>query len=167
MWNEIIHPLIPKLQRLDKQLHHTLYCACAYLSLLGWKIIQVSKLRSQVNAKIVKSTATNAPSDRNPTETVQHLSVIDSFTVALHSPNDRHLPAVRAEQRDCHCRGLENGGNPHWSREPMMQWDTRKSQSIFRTTNHKSVMPANWRPCLIPHWQSHCHPLGLCSSLSV
>ena len=76
MWNEIIHPLIPKLQRLDKQLHHTLYCACAYLSLLGWKIIQVSKLRSQVNAKIVKSTATNAPSDRNPTETVQHLSVI-------------------------------------------------------------------------------------------
>ena len=27
---------------------------------------------------------------------------IDSFTLPLHSPNDMHLPAVRAVQRDYH-----------------------------------------------------------------
>ena len=78
---------------------------------------------------------------------------LDSFTVPLHSPNGRQLPAVRAVQRDCHW-GLKNGGNSHWSCEPIMQWGTRQSQSIFRLTNHKSVMPANWRPCPI---QSYCH----------
>ena len=40
-----------------------------------------------------------------------------------------------------------------------MQLSTRRSQSIFRPTNHNSVMPANWRPCLIPHWQSYCHQI--------
>ena len=47
-----------------------------------------------------------------------------------------------------------------------MQWGTRQFQFIFTPTNHKRVMPANWRPCL-------CYPtnspiatrLGLCSSL--
>ena len=81
---------------------------------------------------------------------------LDSFTVPLHSPNGRHLPAGRAVQRDCHW-GLKNGGNYLWSHDPMMQWDTRQSQSIFRQTNYKRAMPANWRPCLIPHWQSYCH----------
>ena len=38
-----------------------------------------------------------------------------------------------------------------------MQWGTGQSQSIFRPTNHKRVMPANLRPCLIPHWQSYYH----------
>ena len=65
---------------------------------------------------------------------------LDSFTVPLHSPNDRHLPVVRAVQRDW---GLKNGGNSHWSREPIMQWGTRQSQSIFRPTNYKRVMPVN------------------------
>ena len=80
----------------------------------------------------------------------------DSFTVPLHSPNGRHLPAVRAAERNCHW-GLKNGGNSHWSRKPIMQWGTSQSQSIFRLTNHKSVMPANRKPCRIPHWQSYCH----------
>ena len=60
------------------------------------------------------------------------------------------------------CKGIvtgvwKNGGNSHWSREPIMQWGTRQSLFIFRPTNHKSMMPANWRPVLIPHWQSYCH----------
>ena len=80
--------------------------------------------------------------------------VTDSFTVPLHGPNGR--PAVRAVQRDCHW-GLKNSGNSHWSCKPIMQWGTRQSQSIFGPTNHKRVMPANWRPCFLPHWQSYCH----------
>ena len=77
--------------------------------------------------------------------------LVDSFTVPLHSPNSR--PAVRAVQRDCHW-GLKNGKNSHWSCEPIIQWGTRQSQYIFRLTNHKRIMPADWRPCLLPHWQS-------------
>ena len=30
-----------------------------------------------------------------------YMAAIDSFTVPLHSPNGRHLPAVRTVQRDC------------------------------------------------------------------
>ena len=51
----------------------------------------------------------------------------------------------------------KNGGNSHRSCERIMQCGTRQSQSLFRPANHKSMMPANWRPCLIPHWQSYCH----------
>ena len=83
-------------------------------------------------------------------------SAVDSFTVPLHSPSGRQLPAVRAVQRDGHW-GMKNSGNSHWSREPIMQWCTRQSQSIYRPTNHKRMMAANWRPCLIPRWQSYCH----------
>ena len=28
---------------------------------------------------------------------------------------------------------------------------------LVRPANHKRVISANWRPCLIPHWQSYCH----------
>ena len=69
------------------------------------------------------------------------LTLVDSFTVPLHSPNGRHLPAVRAVQRDSHW-SLKNGENSHWSCGPIMQWGTRQSQSIFSPTNHKSVTPA-------------------------
>ena len=75
---------------------------------------------------------------------------IDSFTFPLHSPNARQMSAVRAVQGDCHW-GLKNGGNSHRSRQPIMQWATRQSQSIFRPTNYKSVMTANkiWWLCLV------------------
>ena len=33
--------------------------------------------------------------------TLRHSNDVDSFTVSLHSPNGRHLPAVRAVQGDC------------------------------------------------------------------
>ena len=46
-----------------------------------------------------------------------------------------------------------NGRNSHRSCEPIITCDTRKFQHIFRPTNHKMVISANW----IPHWQSHCH----------
>ena len=80
---------------------------------------------------------------------------IDTFTVPLHNPNGRQMPAVRAVQMDCHW-SLNNGGNPLWSREPIMQWGTRQPQSIFRPTNHKSVIPVNRRLGLILLWQSYC-----------
>ena len=92
--------------------------------------------------------------DMVPRETIELRTHLDSFPVPLHSPNSRHLPAIRAVQRDCH-GGVENSGNSHWSCEPMMQWGTRQSQAISRPTNHKSMIPANWRPCLIPQWQSY------------
>ena len=55
---------------------------------------------------------------------------LDSFTVPLHSGKGR-LPAVRAMQGDYGHWGLKNSGNSHWSHEPIMQWETRQSQSIF------------------------------------
>ena len=60
---------------------------------------------------------------------------IDSFTVFLHSPNGRHLPAVRAVQGDCQWPlKMENS---HRSREPTMHCDTEQSQPIFIPTHHK------------------------------
>ena len=44
-------------------------------------------------------------------------SRIDSFTVSLHSPNGRHLPAIRALQGDCQ-GPLTNAGNFHWPCKP-------------------------------------------------
>ena len=35
-----------------------------------------------------------------------------------------------------------------------MQWGTRQSQSIFRPTNHKRVLPANWRRHVACHTDS-------------
>ena len=79
--------------------------------------------------------------------------------------NGRH--AVRAVQRDC-LWGLKNWGNSHWSHEPIMQWRTRQSQSIFRSTNHKRVMPANnWSPRPIPTDSPIATKLGVCNSLMV
>ena len=78
---------------------------------------------------------------------------LDSFTVPLHSANGRHLPALSTVQRDCHW-GLKKYVSSHLPHEPIMQWSTRQSQSIFWLTNHKNDMPANWRSCLISHWES-------------
>ena len=74
----------------------------------------------------------------------------------FHSPLAQPQQQAVAVQRDCHW-GLKNSWNSHWSFEPIMQWGTGQSQSIFWPTNHKRVMPANLMPCLIPHWQSYCH----------
>ena len=80
---------------------------------------------------------------------------VDSFTIPLRSPNDRQCQLLGP------CKGTvigiwKKGGNSHRSRERIMQWGTRQSQSIFRPTNHKSVMPTNWRQYSIPHGQSYC-----------
>ena len=56
------------------------------------------------------------------------------------------------------CKGtVTRVWNSQWSHELITQWGTSQSQSIFRPTNHRSAMPANWRPCFIPHWQSYYH----------
>ena len=83
-------------------------------------------------------------------------ATLDSFTVLLHSPNGRRLPAISFMQGDSHwC--LKTSGNSHWSLEPIMQGGTSQSQFVFRPANHKCTMPTNWRPCLMPHCQSYCH----------
>ena len=83
---------------------------------------------------------------------------IDSFTISLHSPNGRQMPAIRAVQGDCQWP-LKNGGNSHWSRshEPTMHCMWGVPQSIFGSANHTANNSANRRPCLIAHWQSYCH----------
>ena len=72
------------------------------------------------------------------------IPTVDSFTVPLHSPSGRNLPAVRAVQGDGHW-GLKNGGNSYWSRELIMQWSARQSQCIFR----KKTITKAW-----------CQPIG-------
>ena len=58
---------------------------------------------------------------------------VDSFTVPLHSPNGRPLGLRKGTVT---AWGLKNNGNSHRSREPIMQWGARQSQSIFKPTNH-------------------------------
>ena len=64
-------------------------------------------------------------------------------------------PCTALTAGSCCAKGLSLGSEKqlefHWSFEPIMQW------GIFWRTNQKRVMPANLRPCLIPHWQSYCH----------
>ena len=121
--------------------------------------------------KNIDITSHHDTSEENCTQFAPQCALIAShFHSPLHSPDGSHLPAVRAVQSagqsDCHW-GLKNGGNSHWSRDTIMQRGIRQSHSIFRPTNHKRVMPANRRSCLIPHWQSYIAiRLGLCSSLS-
>ena len=74
------------------------------------------------------------------------------------------LPAIRAVQRDCHW-GMKNGGNSHWSREPIMQWSTRQSQSIFRPTNGKREMQAI-PDIVVPTASTIATWIGLWSSLA-
>ena len=81
---------------------------------------------------------------------------IDSFTVSLHSTNGRHLPAVRALQRDCQLP-LKIGGNSHWSHEPIRHCIWGVIKSIFASADHTASNAANYKPCLITHWQSYCH----------
>ena len=58
---------------------------------------------------------------------------------------------MAAVQGDCHWN-LKNSGNSHWVHELIMQFScSRQSQSIFRLTNYKSVMPSNSCP------QADCH----------
>ena len=78
------------------------------------------------------------------------MQTLHYFAVLVHSPK------VRAVKRDCRW-DLKNSGNSYWSRDPIVQWDTRQSQYILRPINHNSAMSAIWRPCVIPHQGSYCH----------
>ena len=96
-----------------------------------------------------------------------HWYTIDSFTVSLHIPNGRHLPAVRDVQGDCQW-ALKNEGNSHWLRELTNASWHNQSQLIFRPINHKRAMPASCRPYVTyPNDSLPATRLGLCSSLDV
>ena len=99
------------------------------------------------------------------------IRLLDSFTVSLHSPSDRHLPAVWAVQGDSYM-SLENCGNSHWSCEPTIHSNWSNPNLYLDQPVRKKVMPDQ---------QNHKsqHPisilcgvllkgnatLGLCSSL--
>ena len=86
----------------------------------------------------------------------QVVSGLDHCTVTLHSPNGRHLPAIRDVQGDCQW-SLKNDDNSHRSCEFTMHCMWGVPQSIFGSINHTADKTANWRPCRLFHWQSHCH----------
>ena len=69
-------------------------------------------------------------------------AAIDSFTVSLHSPNGRHMPAIRAVQGDCQWP-LKHSKNFHRSCEPIMHCMWGVSQFIFRSANHTASNTAN------------------------
>ena len=97
------------------------------------------------------------------------IDCVDSFTVQFAHPLTtgicRYFTAAGAVQWGYQLP-LKNDGNSHRS-GPL--W-LRQSQPIFRPTNHKGAMPANWRSCLIPHLYSFCHQPAartVCSCLTV
>ena len=81
----------------------------------------------------------------------------DYFPVSLHSRNCRHLPAVRAVQGDW----LSFSGLKKMEKIPRMHcslptiWSRRAAPNLY--LDHQQATPANWRPCLIPHWQFYNH----------
>ena len=92
--------------------------------------------------------------------------LLDSFTVPLHSANDRHSPAVRTVQRDCHW-----GLTKRWE-FPLVTCDhiamgTRQSQSIFRPPITKGWCQPIWGHVSYPTDNPIATRLGLCSSLCV
>ena len=97
--------------------------------------------------------------------------MLDSFTVSLHSPNGRQMPAVRAVQGDCQWP-LKNSKNSHWSHQPIMHHVWGIPQSIFRSDNHTASNTANRRPCLISYsgWRHQMETssalLALCAGKS-
>ena len=90
---------------------------------------------------------------------------VDSFTVPLHNSNGRHLPAIRAVQRDHQWR-LKNGGNSHGSLEPIISQNSVKvSPSLYLDQPIKELATsANGRPRLIAD-SPNGTILGLCNSL--
>ena len=84
---------------------------------------------------------------------------LDCFTVSLHSNNIHLLRGLSV--------AFEKLGEipTSWSCGPRTRCDRSIPQSIFRPANHKGAIPANWRPCVIPHWLSYNHNLWLCSRL--
>ena len=89
---------------------------------------------------------------------------LDSFTVSLHSPNGRLLPAVWAVQGGCQWP-VKNGENSHPSHEQRILCDWGIPQPIFRPANQERAMPDSWRPCFISTDGPAATRLGLCSSL--
>ena len=77
---------------------------------------------------------------------------LDSFTVSLHSPNGRQMPAVRSVQGDCQW--------PLKWVEILTDHTSAKTfasdaiQTYIQSSKWQTVMSANWRPCLIRHWLS-------------
>ena len=75
-----------------------------------------------------------------------------TFTVSLHCPNGRHLPAVRVVQGDCQwiCKTVKTPADPVIPCS--MHRNTRQSQPLFRATYHERAIRASWCACRTPHW---------------
>ena len=78
-------------------------------------------------------------------------SLIDCFTIPLHSPNSRHMPATRAVQWDCHWL-LKIGGNSNQSQKPTMLCDWGNPNLYF-----DQPITKGWCWLTGSHCQSYCH----------
>ena len=81
--------------------------------------------------------------------------LIDIFTLPFHSPDGKEMPTLKAV-KGVSQSPLKNR-NSHHSLELKMRSYQGIPQPIFRPANHKRFILANWRPCLIPQWQSYSH----------
>ena len=88
------------------------------------------------------------------------------FTVSLHNPSGKHLPAIRAVQMDCQWP-VQNGGNFHYSHEPTMHCNTMQNQSTFWPTNQNGWCQSNEGHVPYPIDSPNSSRRGLCSSLQL
>ena len=82
----------------------------------------------------------------------------DCFTVTLHSTNGRHLPAVSAVQGDFQWP-IENGGNSHQSRAPIMHCtlSTIHCSSLYLDRKSSCQHQPIEGHVSYPSWQSFNH----------
>ena len=85
-----------------------------------------------------------------------------TLSQSLAQPLHRHLPAVRSVQRDCDW-GLKNGGNSHWSWEPIMQ-SGNPNLYLDQPIKKAQCQPIGGHVSYLPD-SPIATRLGLCSSL--
>ena len=90
--------------------------------------------------------------------------VIDSFTVPLHSPNGRHLPAIKAVQWDYQWH-MKNGGNTSWSNEPTIRLNWGNPNLWLDQPITKGWHQITGNNVSYPTKCSNAKRLWLCSSL--
>ena len=88
---------------------------------------------------------------------IQEWETVNSFTVSLHKPSCRHLPAVRAVQGDCQLH-LKNSRNSHWPHQPTIHctWGNPNLNLDLPITKGW-CQPIGSHVSSYCHWQSNCH----------
>ena len=87
---------------------------------------------------------------------------IDAFTVSLHSPNGRQMPAIRAVQGDCQWPWK-------WWKFPLVIWAQGSLQRRHLPTYIKTIQPQRGSTSHVPYPTDSptATRLGLCISLAM